>query len=367
MRDDSNSNSSYGRALFRDVRDSRDSRPHYDDVDVPDPEPSGITAPADLLNDFVAKSQSVLKNVKAKTGLDRREIAQRTEEYAHKMSAPLKDGTIAVFARKGGVGKSTVSAFLALLFAAHRGGRIAVVDADEESASLGWMLAPSREPLLPQLGEDLLAGRLPKGFRELRAYAARTEHGVDVFACDQTERRELHPEGLRRSLEEIRQAYDVVVVDVGTRPSGPTGVALLESCALGILVVGMSIDGVRAAERTLTWLDERSSARDVRTLPVVTVLNGITEDMEPKEIKRIEKLLGAKSHEVARLPWDLHLSIGHPLVSLDALSPATQLEMLHVAATSVDALRSRARRQRREPRRRVDSAPYSPRANWHQG
>lgn len=283
------------------------------------------------MGDLLSRSQAVFRTVLSKTGLDAHIASKKIEELQARMQAPVRNGTVAVFARKGGVGKTTVAAYLGMTLREHRGGRIAAVDGDSDSGSLGWMLAPEVRPMLNALSN---AKPMPRNASELRRYMERTPEGLDVVAVEPSEYATINTPGLRQALRSIRDEYDFAMLDVGPSAACPQGEVMLDTAAVGVLVIGPSIDGVRAAERALSWLDRRERMQG-HHLPVIAVLNGVSDEVDAKELMRIEKLFAAKCDAFVEIPWDLHLSSGSPIVDLDELSKRTQIAFLELAAAVI--------------------------------
>ncbi len=286
------------------------------------------------VSDLLDKSQRKIKAAMARAGLDKAATERHVQSLLHRLRRPVPDGTIAVFARKGGVGKTTIATYLGLTFAEERGGRILAIDGDQETCSLGWTLAPSAVPQLNRLAN----GPAPRGFRDLCQHVVQAPEGIDVLSCEPFESGLLNQRGLRDVMSVVGETYDVAISDIGPIGGMPNASALLDSSRVAVLVVGSSIDGVRAAERALAWFERR----DVRRRqPVVAVLNGVSDDMDPDELERIEDIFAESCVEVVQIPWDAHLSSGSPIASLERLAKPTQIAFMELAAAVIDACRPR--------------------------
>lgn len=320
-------------------RSGREPRPNWDDSSdrafayeqYEDDDGNGVVA------EIVSRSQGVMRTLLHKTGVEKRRNSQRAEALHDELLTPVKNGVVAVFARKGGVGKTAISAYLGLTLAQARVGRVLTVDADADSGSLGWMLAPEVRPMLNTL---VSSPRHPQQLRDFRPFVERVPEGVDVIACEPFEGGELVTDRLASAVQSMRDAYAFSVLDIGAAVATPVGDAMLSAAGVGVLVVGSSIDGVRAAERTLSWLAKRERESG-RKLPIIAVLNGVSDEVDTKELMRIENLFASRCDAFVEIPWDPHLSSGSPVVSLDELTKPTQLAFLELAAAIVGVSRSR--------------------------
>lgn len=267
--------------------------------------------------------------------------ADRELARLHKMiRRPVTDGTIAVFSRKGGVGKTTISAYLGLTLAQERGGRIVTLDGDAEAGSLGWLLAPRAPSTLAALAS---AAPTPANYAELRRYTTSTPEGLEVIVGEPAEVGPISVTGLEAVAAQLSRHYDVSIFDTGAGVTRATGRVLVNRARTLLLVMSPSADSVRAAERTLAWLDERPGEAMNEDANVIAVINGIPAGAKASHVERIESHFSERCSAVVRIPWDAHLATGSSNVSLDLLSKETRQGFLELAATSVATL---SRRQR---------------------
>jgi len=266
---------------------------------------------------------------------------RRTEELRAMLRSPLTDGTVAVFSRKGGVGKTTISAYLGLTLATERGGRIVALDGDAEAGSLGWLLAPRAPSTLAALAS---AHPIPDDYAGLRRYTTKTAEGLEVIVGDPAEMGPISTSGLEVVAQQLSRHYDISIFDTGAGVTRATGRALVGSARVLLLVMGPSVDSVRAAERTLAWLDERPEGlgEDVK---VIAVINGISANIKASHIDKIENHFADRCDAVVRIPWDAHLGAGSSTVALDRLNKHTRKAFLELAATTVNTLADRPQRR----------------------
>lgn len=252
-----------------------------------------------------------------------------------KMRQKVSEGSIAVFSRKGGVGKTTISAYLSTTLASLRGGRIVALDGDAEAGSLGWLLAPKAPATLNALAQ---AAPSITDYRQLRNFVTTTDEGLDVIVGEAAENGVLSAAGMQAVADQVSRHYDLSIFDTGAGVTRATGAVLVHQARVLLLVMGPSVDSVRAAERTLAWLEERPGVAAHPNAQVIAVINGIPSDAKETHIQRIESHFADRCAAVARIPWDASLAQGTTDVSLEALSKDTRLAFENLAATTVNVL-----------------------------
>lgn len=257
-----------------------------------------------------------------------------SEHLMRQIRYPLHGATVGVFSRKGGVGKSTVTAYLALTFATIRDGHTIAIDGDHEDGSLGWLLAPEAPSTLEQLAAVQPAPFAPQEFAR---YISRTMVGLDVILNDPAHETSVDPAGLGGAIKNLSRNYDISVFDTGSATLHSAGRTLLNRSRVHLVVTGPSVDSVRAAERTLTWLTDREDARPT-PVPVVVVINGIPSHLKTSQIEHIEEVFAGRCAAVVRIPWDEHLAEGTTSASIEQLSKPAQIAYQHLAATTVHVL-----------------------------
>ena len=262
-------------------------------------------------------------------------------ENRHQARRPVTDGTIAVFSRKGGVGKTTISAYLGTTLAVERGGRIMALDGDAEAGSLGWLLAPDAPSTLAALAS---ADPIPNDYAGLRHYTTTTPEGLEVIVGDPAEMGPISNIGLEAVSKQLARHYDLSIFDTGAGVTRATGRVLVNSARVLLLVMGPSVDSVRAAERTLAWLDERPGEAADPNVQVIAVINGIPTNAKASHVDRIESHFANRCAAVVRIPWDAHLASGSSTVSLERLAKPTRQAFLELAATTVGTLARASRR-----------------------
>lgn len=264
-------------------------------------------------------------------GKDRSAISDKTREA---IRLPLHGATVGVFSRKGGVGKTTITAYLGLTLAAMRQGPIIALDGDSEAGSLGWLLAPEAPSTLDALVQ---ARPTPVTAMEFAPFVTSTHDGLDIILGDTGECAPIDQPGLHAVINNLAKNYDISLFDTGSGVTHSAGRALINHSRVLLLIMGPSVDSVRAAERTLAWLDERDDSASIPTA-VIAVINGIPASMRAPQIEQIEHLFTDRCAAVVRIPWDEHLAGGTTSAELGLLLKPTQHAFQQLAATTVQVL-----------------------------
>lgn len=260
------------------------------------------------------------------------------EKLLEQVRFPLHDATVGVFSRKGGVGKTTITAYLGLTLASLRHRPIIALDGDSEAGSLGWLLAPNAGSSIDALVQ---AQPMPTSRKEFSPYVTHTQSGLDVVLGDTGECAPIEEKGLRHAVRNLSKSYDMSLFDTGSGVTHSAGRVLINNSRVLLLVMGTSVDSVRAAERTLAWLDEREDAGTTPTT-VVAVINGIPSNMRLSQIQQIEHLFTDRCAAVVRIPFDEHLAGGTTSADLQLLTKPTQQAYQQLAATTVRVLAARS-------------------------
>jgi putative peptide zinc metalloprotease protein len=227
------------------------------------------------------------------------------------------------------------------MLAVERQDRVVALDGDAEAGSLGWLLAPKAPSTLAALAS---ANPMPNDYEGLRRYTTTTPEGLEVIVGDPAESGPISSTGLEAVAGQLARHYDVSIFDTGAGVTRATGRALVTSARVLLLVMGPSVDSVRAAERTLAWLDEHPGEAAGEDVHVIAVINGISSNIKPSHIEKIERHFADRCSAVVRIPWDAHLAAGSATVALDRLAKPTRKAFLELAATTVGILSGSSRR-----------------------
>jgi len=191
---------------------------------------------------------------------------------------------VVVIGPKGGAGKTTTAAMLALCFCELRGEIVSVLDATTQLGTLRRRLAsvgepptrPFRELCARALDGDVLpewSALAPyvdvvNGLRVLRSLSSPADQDC------------LTPAEFGAGVALLRHAGDIVVSDVGTRTNGPVAVAALESASTLVLATEFAYDALELTIEMVSALcgqplsyrpdpDDWSAVGDGRFAPLV--------------------------------------------------------------------------------------------------
>jgi len=268
------------------------------------------------------------KRARARKLLDRR------------IAAPLSGGArfVAVVSRKGGVGKTTVTALLGMALADAREDRVIAIDANPDRGTLAERIArPSGKTV-----RDLVrvAGDVD-GYNDISTIVARDETRLDVLASDSDPRvsEAFSDEDYREVARIAAHYYSVVLTDTGTGIVHSVMGATLDLSDQLVVVAGLSVDEARLASETLTWLETNGYADAVRN--AVVVLNQARPGSPVVRPSELEAHFRTRVRDVVRIPYDPMIGAGSA-ISYRELQPATRAAARELAAKVIEGLRSLA-------------------------
>ncbi|MGB0678658.1 MAG: MinD/ParA family protein [Polyangiales bacterium] len=233
-------------------------------------------------------------------GLQKRQQAACAEPGTWPLAADLDARMITVTSGKGGVGKTQITASLAVA-ASLRGHRVAVIDADLGLASmdLAFGVRPDRDL------RDVVAGRC-----SVRDIVTRGPCDVDlVAACpgryDMANLSPTERDRLVMALREFARGYDLVFIDTGAG----IGCTAVTFAALGavILVVTPDPTSLRDAYAMAKVLHKRCGVRSIHVLTnqVASEADGFAVYNRVQEIVR--RFLDLDLDFLGSVPRDKHV------------------------------------------------------------
>ena len=190
------------------------------------------------------------------------QLEQKKESYlakapanvagAHAPARTERGEMFVVFSGKGGIGKSVVSANLAVALAMETGARVALVDLDLQFGDIGVLLnldhsrsitdlvdAPGH--IDPEYIQDVLASG-PEGVKVLLAPIS--PELADLVTADH----------LRGIMEELRRSFDFIVVDAASHLT-ELNLEIIESASRVIVMSALTIPAIKDTKLTLKVLD----------------------------------------------------------------------------------------------------------------
>ncbi|MFP5070899.1 MinD/ParA family protein [Pseudonocardia nantongensis] len=259
----------------------------------------------------------------------------RTEELLigqqRKIRTPM-DGShsVMVSSLKGGVGKTTVSALLALFLAEGRGERVVAVDANPDAGTLGDRLVGETEAA--QLTVRKLLNNLDqiRSFSDLSRYVHLVNRLQVVTSEQEPESSEAFSQKDYEAIVSVLSRFcQVLVTDSGTGITHSAMQGGLARCDSLVIVGSLTQDAASRAAKTLNWLASRQWSDLAKKAVVV-----LSQDRDSTFIDKQPILdhFQERCRAVLTLPPDPHLQAGGQ-IDLDALKPATRAAAREIAAT----------------------------------
>lgn len=189
---------------------------------------------------------------------------------------PAAGAILTVFGPKGGVGKTTLAANLALSIARQTSAPVVLVDADVQFGDVALSMGIEAPHTLADLLDAMGRGEAP----DIKPYLASHPAGVSVLAA--RHRHELSapadPESVAMVLRELAQTFDFVVVDTPGTYSSAVAAALDESTTV-FLVTSADMASVKDARMAVDALRREGFSEDRVKLVVnhATNANSVTE------------------------------------------------------------------------------------------
>lgn len=266
---------------------------------------------------------------------DSRRVTARKQLDA-RIAAPLAGGArfVAVLSRKGGVGKTTITALLGMAMADAREDRIVAVDANPDRGTLAERIA---RPTGHTVRDLVRAHDAVTGYHDISTIVVRDQTRLDVLASDADPHiAEAFGAGDYRDVAEIAaHYYSVVLTDTGT---GIVHSVMGETLRLAdqlVVVAGLSVDEARLASETLTWLEANGFGEQARA--AVVVLNQSRPGVPVVRAEELETHFRSRVRRVLRMPYDPLIAQGSA-ITFRELQPATRHAARELAAIVVEGL-----------------------------
>lgn len=266
--------------------------------------------------------------------------ARARKALTARISAPLVGGArfVPVLSRKGGVGKTTITALLGMALADARDDRVIAVDANPDRGTLADRIVRSHGRSvrdLVRIRDDV------KGYHDVSSIVARDSTRLDVLASDADPRiaEAFSDDDYRDVANVAAHYYSLVLTDTGTGIVHSVMGATLDLADQLIIVSGLSVDEARLASETLTWLETNGFAELARR--AIVVLNQSTPGSPLVRLNELEAHFTTRAKSVVRMPYDAQIAGGGAIVFAN-LQPETRQAARELAASLIEGLRASA-------------------------
>jgi MinD-like ATPase involved in chromosome partitioning or flagellar assembly len=241
---------------------------------------------------------------------------------------------VPILTRKGGVGKTTVTALLGMALADVRDDRIIAVDANPDRGTLS-----ERVTQQPRATVRDAVNKAPSigGFTDFSTLVSRDETRLDILASDTDPLLvEAFDENDYNVVADLAaRFYSIMLTDCGTGIVHSVMRATLKRADSVVIVSGGSVDEARLASETLTWLEANGYEELARN--AIVALNTATQGTNLVKLSEIEKHFQSRVREIVRIPYDPQLAAGSA-VSYKDLKPLTKDAARTLAALVVEGL-----------------------------
>ena len=244
---------------------------------------------------------------------------------------------VPVLTRKGGVGKTTVTALLGMALADSRDDRTIAIDANPDRGTLSERIAQHTDFTVRDIVRDVDS---ITGYNEFSSHVARDETRLDVLASDTDPHlAEAFNENDYDIVADLAaRYYSLVLTDCGTGIVHSVMRATLARADSVVIVSGSSVDEARLASETLTWLEQNGYEHLVTN--AIVALNTATQGSHMVRLDEIESHFQSRVREIVRIPYDPQLAAGAAITFRD-LRPVTRHAARTLAALVVEGIPSR--------------------------
>ncbi|HBC32329.1 MAG TPA: hypothetical protein DC024_13940 [Clostridiales bacterium] len=221
----------------------------------------------------------------------------RIKSLSQKESLLWSSTVITVFGAKGGLGKSTISANLAVKLA-EKHKKVALIDLDLQFGDLHIFLDIEPKDTITELVQDVITPNIDS----VRSYMAVHSSGVHVLCAPKSpEYAELvSAEKIQSLLSLLRTYYDYVIVDTAPSFSEVTMTAI-ESSSIIFFVTGLDISILRNSKLSVSILESLQQTEKIRVIVNRAV------DMHSITINDVQKIIGYPIW--AKLPSDYKVAV----------------------------------------------------------
>jgi len=266
---------------------------------------------------------------------DSRRVRERKELEA-RIDKRFEGSTrfVPILTRKGGVGKTTITALIGMAMSDVREDRVIAIDANPDRGTLAERVTKQTRATV----RDVVT-RAPSitGFTDFSTLVSRDETRLDVLASDTDPMlSEAFSENDYNVVADLAaRYYSVVLTDCGTGIVHSVMRATLQRADSIVIVSGGSVDEARLASETLTWLEANGYGDLVRN--AIVALNTSTHGTNLVKLEEIEAHFQSRVREIVRIPYDPQLAAGS-VIDYKSLRPLTRNAARELAALVADGL-----------------------------
>ena len=241
---------------------------------------------------------------------------------------------VPVLTRKGGVGKTTVTALLGMALADVREDRVVAIDANPDRGTLSERV---NKQTRATVRDAVTRASAISSFSDFTSLVSRDETRLDILASDTDPMlSEAFDEDDYNVVADLcAKFYSIALTDCGTGIVHSVMRATLQRADSVVIVSGGSVDEARLASETLTWLEANGYGDLVRN--AIVALNTATQGTNLVKLEEIEAHFRSRVREIVRIPYDPQLAAGS-VVNYDGLKPLTRAAARELAALVVDGL-----------------------------
>ena len=221
----------------------------------------------------------------------------RIKSLSNKDTLVWASRVITVFGAKGGLGKSTIAANLAVKLAEKRK-KVALVDLDLQFGDLNIFLDLEPKDTIVELVQDVVTPNIDS----VRSYMSVHSSGVHVLCAPRSpEYAELvSADKVQSLLSLLRTYYDYVIVDTSPSFTDVT-ITAIESSSILFFVTGLDISILRNSKLSVSLLESLQQTDKIRLIVNRAV------DMNSITINDVQKIIGYPIW--AKLPSDYKVAV----------------------------------------------------------
>ncbi len=263
-------------------------------------------------------------------------VVRERKALDERIAKKFEGGTrfIPVLTRKGGVGKTTVTALLGMAMADVREDQVIAIDANPDRGTLSERV---NKQTRSTVRDAVTKAASITSFTDFAELVSRDETRLDILASDTDPLlSEAFDENDYNVVADLASRfYSIVLTDCGTGIVHSVMRATLQRADEIVIVSGGSVDEARLASETLTWLEANGYGDLVRN--AIVAINTATQGTNLVKLEEIEAHFQSRVREIVRIPYDPQLAAGS-VINFKQLAKITQNAARELAALVTDGL-----------------------------